>query len=74
MERTTLSLPEDLLKRLRIVAAEQGTSMATLIREALEEKLAKLRPRPRSLGIGASRRDDTARRSGDERPKPRSWR
>jgi predicted DNA-binding protein len=35
MERTTLSLPEDLRKRLRVVAAEQGTSMATLIREAL---------------------------------------
>jgi metal-responsive CopG/Arc/MetJ family transcriptional regulator len=74
MERTTLSLPEDLLRRLRMVAAEQGTSMATLIREALEERLKEHRPMPRSLGIGASGDRDTARRSGDERPKPRSWR
>ena len=32
------------------------------------------RPRPRSLGIGASGYADTARRAGDERPTPRSWR
>ncbi len=74
MERTTLSLPEELLKRLRLIAAERRTSMATLIREAVEEKLAGHRPLPRSLGIGASRHEDTARRSADERPKPRSWR
>jgi plasmid stability protein len=66
--------PEALLKRLRVVAAERGTSMAELIREALEEKVAAHRPRPRSLGIAASGHSDTARRAGDERPVPRSWR
>ncbi len=74
MERTTISLPEDLLRRLRALAAERRTSMATLIREALEEKTHGARPRPRSLGIGASGRLDTARRVGEERPEPRSWR
>ncbi len=74
MERTTISLPEDVLKRLRLLAAERRTSMAALIREAVEEKTASLRPRPRSLGIGASGRRDTARRAGEERPEPRPWR
>ena len=74
MERTTISLPDDLLKRLRVIAAEEGTSMEALIREVLEEKLAGHRPKPRSLGIGASGHSDTGRRAGEERPTPRSWR
>ena len=74
MARTTISLPDDLLRRARVVAAEEGTSMAALVRDAVEEKLAGYRPRPRSIGVGDSGRSDTARRSGDERPEPRSWR
>ncbi|MDP2955115.1 MAG: ribbon-helix-helix protein, CopG family [Longimicrobiales bacterium] len=74
MERTTFSLPDDLLRRLRLVAAERDTSMATVVREALEEKVAAHRPRPRSLGVGSSGHADTARRAGNERPEPRSWR
>jgi metal-responsive CopG/Arc/MetJ family transcriptional regulator len=72
--RTTISLPEDLLRRLRLIAAERRTSMAALIREALEEKSANHRPKPRSLGIGASRHRDTASREASERQPPRSWR
>ncbi len=72
--RTTISLPEQLLKRLRVMAAERGTSMAALIRQALEEKVSVDRPRPRSLGIGASRYRDTASREASERQPPRSWR
>ena len=74
MIRTTISIPEDLLRRLRLMAAEQGTSMAELVREALEESVGRRQPRPRSLGIGASGRSDTARRSGEERPDYRPWR
>ena len=66
--------PEELLVRLRQLAAERRVSMATLIREALEEKVQGHRPRPKSLGIGASGDTDTARRAGDERPVPRPWR
>ena len=74
VERTTLSIPGPLLERLRTAAAERRVSMAEFVREALEEKLATHRPRPRSFGVGASGHDDTARRAGDERPEPRAWR
>lgn len=74
MERTTISLPDELLERLRLIAAERRTSMAALVREALEDKVQSHRPRPRSLGIGASGHTDTARRTAEERPEPRQWR
>lgn len=74
MERTTISLPDDLIRRLRVIAAEEGTSMSALVREAVERKVETHRPRPRSLGIGASGHSDTARRAGQERPVPRPWR
>ncbi len=73
MHRTTLMLPEDLHDRVRRLAAERGVSMATVVREALEESVGRVRPTPRSLGIGASGSTDTARRSADERPEPRAW-
>jgi predicted transcriptional regulator len=74
MQRTTIVAPEHLLKRLRRMAVERGTSMADLIREALEDKVRSEHVRPRSLGIGASGHTDTAQRTGDERAVPRSWR
>lgn len=74
VERTTLSIPGPLLERARLVTAERRISMAELVREALEEKLATHRPAPRSLGVGASGHSDTARRAADDRPEPRPWR
>jgi len=74
MRRTTLMLPDELQTRLRLLAAHRGVSMATIIRETLEEKIATARPTPRSLGIGDSGIRDTARRSARERPEPRAWR
>lgn len=74
MERTTISIPDELLQRLRMIAAERRTSMAALVREALEEKAKSYRPRPRSWGIGASGQTDTASKAGDLQPEPRSWR
>ena len=74
MERTTISISDELLKRLRVMAEEQHTSMASLVREALEEKARSYHPRPRSLGVGASGHEDTARRSAEERAEPRPWR
>jgi hypothetical protein len=56
------------------MAAARGTSMADLIRQALEDKVGTDHPRPRSLGLGASGQAETAHRAGDERPVPRSWR
>ena len=74
MTRTTISLPDELLDRLRRIAAERRTSMAALVREALEEAVGNYRPVPRSLGIGESGCTDTARRTVDERAEPRTWR
>jgi DNA-binding protein H-NS len=74
MERTTISITAELLKRLRLIAAERRSSMAAIIREALEEKSASYRPKPRSLGLGDSGHRDTARRAASERQPPRSWR
>ena len=68
MERTTISIPDELLQRLRVIAAERRTSIAALVREALEEKTKSYRPRPRSWGIGASAHRDTASKAGDMRP------
>ena len=74
MERTTLMLPDETRERLRRLAADRGVSMATVIREAIEEKVASVRPRPRSIGIGSSGTTDTAQRASDVRPEPRAWR
>lgn len=74
MRRTTISIDDPLLRELHRMAEERRTSVAAIIREAVEEKLATFRPRPRSLGIGASGHADTARLAGDERPEPRPWR
>ena len=74
MVRTTISIPDELLRRLRLIAAERRTSIAALAREALEEKARSYRPGPRSLGIGASGLADTARRTAEERAEPRPWR
>ncbi len=74
MERTTISLPEDLIKRLRLLAAERRTSMAAIIREALEEKAPVTRPKPRAIGIADSGFTDTSQIAGEIKPMPRSWR
>lgn len=74
MERTTISIPDELLQRLRVIAAERGTSIAALVREALEEKTKGYRPRPRSLGVGASGHTDSARRTAEQRAEPNPWR
>ncbi len=74
MQRTTICIPDELLQRLRVIAAERRTSIAALVREALEEKTRGYRPIPRSWGVGASGYADTASEAGDMRPAPRSWR
>ncbi|HLF79240.1 MAG TPA: CopG family transcriptional regulator [Dehalococcoidia bacterium] len=75
MERTTISLPPELHRKLRIMAAERGISMAGLIREAIEEKtVTRPQPKPVSLGIDESEYTDTSILAGEVRPVPRSWR
>lgn len=71
MKRFTISVHRGLLQRLRVIAAERRTSMADLVREALEKKVGSYTRRPRNLGIGSSGHTDTARRTTEERPQPR---
>jgi plasmid stability protein len=51
--RTTLNLPDDLLARLKKVAAESGTTVTALVQDALREALARRqrRPRPQHLDL-----------------------
>ena len=74
MERTTVSLPKGTIKRLKIIAAERGVSMASIIREAIEEKAAKHRPKPKSLGIFDSGRTDISQLASDIKFDPPEWR
>lgn len=74
MVRTTISIEPLLLQSLHRLAAERRVSVAALVREALAEKVAGQRPKPRSLGIADSGFSDTSRLAGEERPEPRSWR
>jgi predicted transcriptional regulator len=39
MHRTTIVIPEELRRQLQRIAADQGSSMAAVMREALEEKV-----------------------------------
>jgi hypothetical protein len=74
MQRTTIVAPEELLLRLRQIALERRTSVATVIREALEEKARSHSPKPRSLGMGDSGRPDISHRIGEEPAVPEPWR
>jgi metal-responsive CopG/Arc/MetJ family transcriptional regulator len=74
MRRTTISLDERTLEALHDCAAERRISMAELIREAIEEKLARRKVTPTAFGIVSSGYSDTGRLSGEVRPEPRAWR
>ena len=65
MERTTLVLPRELREKVRRLAAERGVSMGEIMREAIEEKVEAPRPKPKSLGMGASGRTDIGGRASD---------
>lgn len=73
MERTTIMADPEVLDRLRSLARDRGVSLAEVVREALEEKAGEYRPKPRSLGIGASGRSDTASTVATEPVPPASW-
>jgi predicted transcriptional regulator len=74
MQRTTIVAPEALLERLRRIAAERHVSLATVIREALEERAAREQPKPKAIGIFDSGHTDTARLAGDWKYEPPAWR
>lgn len=73
MTRTTVTVEEDILDTFRRAAAERNVSMAALIREAMQEKAEKLRPKPLSLGIFESGIKDSVADLGRELGEPRTW-
>ena len=76
MERTTISLPHEVIVRLRVMAAERRTSMAAIIREAIEEKTEARGTRPELtlVGIADSGYSDTSRLASEGPVPPVSWR
>lgn len=67
--------PEELLDKLRRIATEEHVSLATVIRQALEERAVRQRPKPKSLGIFDSGYTDTSELASDwHQFKPRDWR
>jgi len=68
MKRTTILADETLLLGLRGVAQRRGIAVSQVMREALEEYLARHRPRrrlPSFVGIGDSGRSDISERIED---------
>jgi predicted transcriptional regulator len=74
MQRTTIMADEETVERLRRLARERKVSLATVVREALEEKARSFRPRPASIAAGQSAPSRTAAIRGSQRQPPRSWR
>lgn len=53
MHRTTITLPEDLDRRLTEAARRRGSTRTEVLRQALRHELdAEIHPRPRSVGLG----------------------
>jgi predicted transcriptional regulator len=57
MDKTTLYLPNELRRALKDAARRSGRAQADLVREALQQYLAKQpRPWPKSIGAGSDGR------------------
>lgn len=74
MQRTTIMADEATVGRLRELARSRGVSLATVVREALDEKAQSHRPPPGSLGSGQSAPARTGAVRAAQRQPPRSWR
>ena len=76
MKRTTIVAPEELLERVRAVAREEETSVADIVRQALEWRVSQPGRTFHFVGAGESSEPphDTGRRAGDMSYQPRSWR
>ncbi len=73
MQKTTIVIPEYLHERLKEAAAARHESMGAVIRRAIEKEVSEVRPKPKSLGMGASGRTDISRRIGEEGFEPEPW-
>lgn len=62
-ERTTVTLPRSLARRLRLEAEALGRPISAVVREALEDYLQSDALLPTFTGIGASGSSDTSERA-----------
>ena len=64
-ERTTITLPAPLARRLTVEAQTTGSSVSAVVRDALEAFFAKEKapPLPSFVGVGASGRRDVSERA-----------
>jgi predicted transcriptional regulator len=74
VRRTTIMADEETVARLKGLAADRGVPFSEVVREALEQKAAEYRPKPRSIGIAESRGRGVGARNISGRVPPRSWR
>lgn len=76
MKRTTIMADPETIARLKAIASREGRPLAEVIREALEDRVRRPRPRLHFLGIAASTpgTGPTARESAEVTPEPRPWR
>jgi hypothetical protein len=65
---------EETVERLKALASDRGVAFSEVVREALAEKAAEYRPKPKSLGIAEWHKPSAAARNVSGRVPPRSWR
>ena len=73
MVKATVTVDQHTMDRLKAIALDRGVSLATILREALEDKANEYRPKPH-LGTFASDRNDIASTVATEPVPPVSWR
>jgi hypothetical protein len=76
VKRITINVHEELLERLREVARREGLSLAAVIRQGLEWRVAQTGAPLRFVATGASsgRPDDVGRQAGEMPFEPVAWR
>ena len=76
MKRTTIMAPQELLDRLQSIAQREQVSLAEVIRQGLEWRVAQAEQPPQFIGAGTSTEPPytTGRRAGEIAYTPRSWR
>lgn len=63
MHKTTLYLDDELYARLQREADARGITQALVVREAIAAYVVRRKKKPRSLGLGRSKRGDLSERA-----------
>ncbi len=76
MKRTTIMTDERVMARLRSIAERENLSLAAVIRQGLDLRIARQGERLHFLGVGRSEPGSgpTAREASEISPEPQPWR